>query len=369
MLKKMSIYYTNIRDLKSKETSFKARIEETQPSIIAVTETWLNEEDSLKIEGYETIYRNEREGKGGGILIAIHNNLRHVVCETGRTNEEYESIWIVLNNGKVNLKLGVVYFPQEKDITVMEAESIYRKIRTEISDGRNKGQQVMVLGDFNCKVGNKIQGNHKEKTSGGKMLLNLVREGKLVMVNATEMCKGLWTRVEKNQRSVLDYVLVTKENLEIIKEMIIDEEKEFAPLRIKEQKGELTKVYSDHNVIILRLNLIEPEKQKAERLKRMVITAKGYAQIRNDFKREDISKIWEESTTLEERYTKWSKKVKEIEERYKTQPKRRKFTSKKVRVMKKLHKQLKKKRKEVDEEEKSVHFLIENNNCGPPARN
>ena len=83
------------------------------------------EEDDISIEGYDTVYRNEREGKGGGILIAVHNNLMNIVCEIAQTKEMYESIWLVLNNGRINVKIGVVYFPQEKDVTILEAESIY----------------------------------------------------------------------------------------------------------------------------------------------------------------------------------------------------------------------------------------------------
>ena len=215
MLKKMTIYYANVRDLKSKETSFQARIEEVKPSIIALTETWMSEEKNIELEGYDTVYRNDREaGAGGGILIAVHNNLRHVVCEAAKTNDGYESIWMVLDNRKVKLKIGVVYFPQEKDLTTIEAENIYSMISEEIKEGRRCGQSTIVVGDFNCKVGSKIKGNKEEKTEGGKMLIKLLREEKLAMINGSELCKGLWTRVEKNQKSILDYVLMTKENLD-----------------------------------------------------------------------------------------------------------------------------------------------------------
>ena len=60
----------------------------------------------------------------------------------------------------------------------------------------------------------------------------------------------------------------------------------------------------------------------------MIVTEKGYAKIRKELKEEEISKIWSENISVKERYTKWSTKVKEIEEKHKTQIKRRKFTSK-----------------------------------------
>ena len=212
MLKKMSIYYLNVRDLKSKWTSFQERVSALKPSIIALTETWLKEEDQVKLEGYDRIYRNEREGVGGGILIAIHNNLKNVVCEVSRCKDLLESIWIVLDNTKVKMKIGVLYFPQEKDVTQMEMETMYENINEEIKEGRGKSQTVMAIGDFNCKVGSVITGNKKEKTAGGKMLIKLQKEEKMTLINATEKCKGIWTRSENGSKSVLDYVLMTKEN-------------------------------------------------------------------------------------------------------------------------------------------------------------
>ncbi len=355
MLKKLSIFYVNIRDLKSKETSFKTRIEEVKPSIIAITETWMDEEDDISIEGYDTVYRNERKGKGGGILIAVHNNLMNIVCEIAQTKEMYESIWLVLNNGRINVKIGVVYFPQEKDVTILEAESIYSKISDEVREGRSAGQSIVILGDFNCKVGTKIKGNNKEQTAGGKMLLSLIREEKLALMNGSEICKGLWTRVEGNKKSVLDYVVVSKENRNAVGEMIIDEEKEFAPLRIKDSETK----YSDHNVILVKLNVIEPEMQTAVGRNRTVVTSKGREKIRVELKEESVSKIWEEPGSVKEKYTKWSTKVKGIEEKHRTQVKKKKFTSKKVRIMKRMHKQLKEKRTAEEDSDKKREIIEE----------
>ena len=138
-------------------------------------------------------------------------------------------------------------------------------------------------------------------------------------------------------------MIVNKENKDVIKEMIIDEERELAPFRVKDCKGVDTTIYSDHNVILLNLNLIEPERLRAKNSKRTIITAKGFAQIRKEFKKERISKIWKGEASLKEKYTKWSSKVKEVEEKHKKIVKIKQFTSKKVRVMRSLHKQLKKK--------------------------
>ncbi len=354
MLKKMSIYYLNIRDAKSKWDSFKERIAEIKPSIIALTETWLTKDDEIELEGYDLIFRNERDEKGGGILIAVHNNIRNVVCEVSRSGDIHESLWIVLDNTKVKMKLGVLYFPQEKDVTQLEMETIYETICEEIREGRGKDQTVIIVGDFNCKVGGVIPGNKTEKTSGGKQLLQLRKEQKMELMNATDKCKGLWTRSENGSKSVLDYVLISKENCDRVIQMQIDEEKDLAPLRVKKDKGSITKtVYSDHNVILLRLDLIEPERKIAlQRSYRTRITEAGYEKIAAVLEEQNVSKIWDEDGSFQERYNKWTAKVKVIEDQYSTKIRKKAYASKAIRLYRQLRKSLKMERNEANEERK-----------------
>ena len=68
--KNFGIYYNNIRGIKSKIETLKEIIQDKQSTIICIAETHLSETDDIKIEGYE-IYRNDRNNKGGGVLIAI----------------------------------------------------------------------------------------------------------------------------------------------------------------------------------------------------------------------------------------------------------------------------------------------------------
>ena len=67
--------------------------------------------------------------------------------------------------------------------------------------------------------------------------------------------KGLWSRKQGTEKSIIDYVMTTNtEYLNNIKEMIIDETKEYATYRQDQQNQDLKKKYSDHNVILLNIN-------------------------------------------------------------------------------------------------------------------
>ena len=61
--------YLNIRGIKSKFDSLLTKVEEVQPAVLCLTETHLLGTDSCKIDGYEKIYRNDRDKKGGFMKI------------------------------------------------------------------------------------------------------------------------------------------------------------------------------------------------------------------------------------------------------------------------------------------------------------
>ena len=48
-------------------------------------------------------------------------------------------------------------------------------------------------------------------------------------VNADSCCEGLWTRIEGQERSVLDYVIMFEEDMRLLGNMKIDEEKDITP--------------------------------------------------------------------------------------------------------------------------------------------
>ena len=64
------VLYVITRGLKSKIESLKEIIIEEKPEVIGLVETMLDGKDKILMEGY-TIYRNDRNGDRGGVLIAI----------------------------------------------------------------------------------------------------------------------------------------------------------------------------------------------------------------------------------------------------------------------------------------------------------
>ena len=132
--------------------------------------------------------------------------------------------------------------------------------------------------------------------------MKMAKKYDLVIINKEkEVCKGLWTRVQGQERSILDYVLTNSKLLSTVTEMIVDENKQYSAFKLEKSR----KTYSDHNAILLKLNLVTAiEKQKKNR----IITKCGYKKYRNKLTQKQISGILKQNT-IQVSYDKWSEEV------------------------------------------------------------
>ena len=337
----------NIRDLKSKRASFEEIIKQLNPTVIAITETWTEKDYDIKLEGYAEPYRNDRNKDGGGILLAVRKELENITVEVKRTTKYLESLWVVINNNKVKLRIGVVYFPQEQD---QNLEEIYSILEEQIQESAKKNESIMIMGDFNSRVGKEIEGNENRVSKGGKKLIKFAEKERLKIVNSLDVCNGTWTREEKGVKSVLDYMLVDKELAEHIEDMTIhDTDKDISPFHLKRESARKIKtIYSDHNPMTLKTDLIKMKIQTEERKRKTIMTEEGREKYKQDLQKHKISKIFDDTTNLEEAYEKWTGRVMEI--RKKNETTRKMLEKKKSKTMRLLLKEKKKVKKELNKE-------------------
>ena len=328
----------NIRGLKSKFSSFQTKIEELLPSIICITETHLTESEKLEIEGYE-VFRNDREeNKGGGLLIAVKNEIKNICTVVEKRNDVGQTMWIVIDNTKIKIRIGVVYAPQESRTRKEKLKIMYEGIQEQILKAEERKQRLMIVGDLNCKIGDVINGNRTDITKGGRLLLKLIEKNNLSILNASELCTGLWTRVEGDIKSVIDYIITDAESAEALQQMNIDEGRTYAPTGMVDGK----EIYSDHNVMTAKFNwIITVTKQKKDPYK--TITNKGYAGIRRELEERKVSNIVDEN--IENYYETWKQLVSEIVQKHQTVVKKknpRKKIKELIRLKKELRKRMKK---------------------------
>ena len=75
-------------------------------------------------------------------------------------------MWILLANNSSKIRIGVIYAPQDNVTTNNELKTMYNNISKQISIVQKERQQVLILGDFNAKVGICTEGNKPTVTKG-----------------------------------------------------------------------------------------------------------------------------------------------------------------------------------------------------------
>ena len=113
--------------------------------------------------------------------------------------------------------------PQENATSNNELKIMYNNISKQISIAKKERQKVLILGDFNANISTYIEGNKPTVT----LVIKMAKKYDLVIINKEkEVCKGLWTRVQHQERSILDYILTNSKLLLTVTEMIVDENKQ-----------------------------------------------------------------------------------------------------------------------------------------------
>ena len=134
-------------------------ITDCQPILICLVETHLLKEEEIRMPGYSQIYCNDRSGNCGGIMLAVKENKKTVTLEVGQEKEIGQSFWILLDNNRSKIRIGVIYDPHELKI-------MYNNISKQISIAQEERQQVLILGDFNTKVGTYIKVTNQQWQKG-----------------------------------------------------------------------------------------------------------------------------------------------------------------------------------------------------------
>ena len=248
---------------------------------------------------------------------------------------------------KRKIRIGVIYAPQENVTLNSELKHMYESIAEQIQKGKEEKQQIVIIGDFNAKIGTIIEGNNKLITKGGRQLMKLVRKENMTILNAVkDKCKGKWTRIQGEEKSIIDYIITETLSVEKVKEMKIDEERQYGLYKLeKNTKNENKKIYSDHHAILINLDFeTVPEEIKPSK----IITSQGYKRYKRILEEENISKIVENGQ-LQESYDNWSLVVENTIK--KVQRTKKKNTRKDIKEIQEICKNL---RKEYSNE-KQIH--------------
>jgi hypothetical protein len=262
----LCMFSTNAAQLKGKLNSFKSELKRTNAGLFTVQETHYAAKGKVQIENFE-IFESIRKKVKGGTMIGAHKALEPFLIN--EYSDEFELLVVEIKIANREIRVMTGYGPQEN---WPESERIpfFLALEEEIVKAELAGKSILIELDANSKLGPQlIQEDLHTQSENGKLLAAIIERHGLVIGNSLKQCTGLVTRkrVTKNgtEESIIDFVLMSDDLENEIESIIIDDKREHVLTRISKTKKGVSKVESDHNVILSYLNLSWNRKLKNNR--------------------------------------------------------------------------------------------------------
>ena len=205
---KLSIHYLNCRSGVNKEEEIFNYIEENDPDVLTMVETWMDEsvsKNSHEPPGYQIIRLDRSEifketygkpGHGGGIAVLYKKNLQ--VDKIELIKNEYEEILWLKIKGKKPLLLGTVYITDY--CNMLNDKSGESKLERHLIEAVSKNCEICLLGDFNKDL------LKKDKSKKLKTLFKNYKLNQLI-TEATRINQGT------KKGSLIDHIWTNSENV------------------------------------------------------------------------------------------------------------------------------------------------------------
>ena len=193
-------------------------------------------------------------------------------------------------------------------------KSFFYQLDEEIKRAKIAGSLVCIEMDANSKLGSEMNpGDPHPQSRNGKLLENVLTENDLVIVNSLDICKGKITRfrktINRTEESILDYFIVCRSFLSMVTKMMIDEDKLYSLTKFSTKKGIKSNKKSDHNLLILELNLRWSSHNKPPRIEMYNFKKnedfKMYQEVTEE--NTELIECFEESEDFNVACTKWLK--------------------------------------------------------------
>lgn len=192
----MRILNMNCRSILNKSTELEGIILAHDPSILLLTETWLNDSifDSEFVPADFNVFRKDRGARGGGVCILFKNSL-NIIRMPDVPN--VEALFCKTYHGNVKYVIGVVYRPPSLEpIDLIELQN-YMTIHVRQED------RVILAGDFNApNIDWSLLTTRKQNDKVGEAIIDFVFAFDLLQIVDD------FTRIQGQTRSILDLFFI-----------------------------------------------------------------------------------------------------------------------------------------------------------------
>ena len=162
---------------------------------------------------------------GGGIATCIAKEDKHKSLKVFEGNLQFEALVTRHSQFKTPINIVNLYGQVESRSSSDQIKERWAKLQEILIKIEAKGELALIIGDLNAKVGDIIPGNNKKVSQGGKLIRELLKSDKYVLVNAKDKCKGgPFTRIDPSDgtKSVLDLCILSKELYKYVDSLVID---------------------------------------------------------------------------------------------------------------------------------------------------
>ena len=192
----------NARSIVNKRNELNIMVEDNDPHIIGITESWATPDISdaeLGMTGY-VMFRKDRIGRrGGGVILYIKESIQAYEIKLEKQAECEEAVWCSIVTGNSTLTVGLVY--RSPNISTDENEKIQNAIK-EVSK-----RDCIIMGDF---YHGRIQWKSQQSTgSEDHIFFNLVQDSFLTQ-HVLEPTRGenILDIVLSSQKEFIDNVRI-----------------------------------------------------------------------------------------------------------------------------------------------------------------
>ena len=228
--------------------------------IVTLQETHFKRKGKLigklcEFELFESIRRKTK----GGTLIGVHKSLEPILIE--EYSEDFELLVVEVKMGNISVRIMSGYGPQE-NWKVDEKMPFFRAMEEEIIKAKMNGKAIFIQIDANSKLGPQyIEGDPHQQTENGKILSGIIDRNALIVVNGVKnKCSGAITRRritnKVKEESIIDFVIVCDQMIDMITGLQIDEEKKFVLTKYTKTKNGVKIQESDHNSLITNVKSV-----------------------------------------------------------------------------------------------------------------
>ena len=293
----------NVRSVKNKENEVIREMKRYNIDVLGLSETKARGNGMKAVDGASYVYSGVTEGRAKrGVAIIVAERWADCVRSWSCVSER--CVTVRLNVAGVWLTLVQVYAPTDDTDSVAKDE-FYAEVQ-EVMNRVPRGDRIIVMGDFNARVGKNVKvwkgviGEHGEdvENDSGRRLLGFSAENEMRIMNThfdhKRIHKITWSCPGRGLQSIIDYFLVRSDQRRYVHD-------------VRVIRG--AEIESDHYLVLAKVNIAKqvPKKTesrrsqlKSERLQTVEGRLKFRARLRakwnmvKQIEVEDVDRMWEE---------------------------------------------------------------------------